>query len=193
MYSLNIGGVKPWLTLSSDSNKKPLRDDSDNDKPPDTPPKDKRLYSKLYSPSKRPLKSDSSHILSSDLSKALINATISEEEEKIYEKYVEKFQSESISMDSNPPSLHADYSIFQNHTNFGESVGCISRLPRTVEILNRQSLKDPMSAEILYAIYVESSKITNKFILPTTNQDLNRYESYRRWVECGSLSQINTV
>jgi len=196
MYSLNIGGVKRWLTLSNESNKKFLLSESDHDIPPRTPPKDSgttprdmRRYSKLSSPSNRLIKPHTSQVMSSDLAEKLIKAEITAEHAIAYETYVTKFQPESC-IETNPTSLHADYTIFRSHVSFGDSVKCISRFPTTSDILSKHSLKESKTDQVQYAIYVESSKITNKYILPTTAQDFNRYESYRRWVDQGSLGQL---
>ncbi len=175
--------MKRWLTVSNDSNKKLLRVEPD-DVPPITPPKDVRPYSKVYSPSNRSSKPQTYQVLSSELSETLIKADITAEQIQAYETYVSKFSPESC-MESNPPSLHADNATFQAHVSFGVSVNCISRFPTASNILSKHSLKETKSDQVLYAMYVESSKITNKFILPTTAQDFNRYESYRRWVEQG--------
>jgi hypothetical protein len=142
-----------------------------------------------YSSSNRSSKPHTYQVLSSELSEKLIQADITEEQVQAYETYVSKFLPESC-MESNPPSLHTEYAKFQAHVSFGVSVNCISRFPTTSDILSKHSLKETKSDQVLYAVYVESSKRTNKFILPTTTQDFNRYESYRRWVEQGSLEQL---
>ena len=189
MYSLNIGGVKRWLTLSN----APLQDKSSH------------LISNAPSIQKESSQSPHSNTstktsaqsppwwTSQSLSARHLEPSVPPSELKEYRHYVDQFNPQSISMTATPsqdslldlqdpssPLSHPDTSLFSEHVHFA------------ITVLNQDPTNSMTHAsdESLYEMYTQTCENSQRFI--PLRSDTNRYEGYSRWVSHGVYSGRTT-
>jgi len=174
IYSLNIGGVKRWLTLSNDEN-------VDNYNSGFSGNKDNRKNKNDTKEEKAETnKEGTDWWMTNVLATRLLSPEVSSSERKEYKKYVNQYKSDILlnsQYNTSKPERHPEYKYFQMYIKRGDC--SYQSLPHSI----------PKKDEKIYKAHNKEPKLTGSSSkvpgMQGNELQSKRYIGYSRWIATG--------